>query len=55
VPPPPPKVASQTVRVVTKIQPVAEGINITQPVAPRVSGAPGVDARFSLNGNPLLY
>jgi len=48
-------VASQTVRVVTKIQTVAEGINVAQPVAPRVSGAPGVDARFSLSGNPSLY
>jgi hypothetical protein len=50
-PPPPPKAATQPVRVITKIQPVAEGINVSQPIPPKLPGAPGVDAKFSLSGN----
>jgi hypothetical protein len=37
--------------VVTRIQTVAEGINVSQPIAPKMPGAPGVDGRFSLSGN----
>jgi hypothetical protein len=37
--------------VVTRIQTVVEGINVSQPIAPKMPGAPGVDGRFSLSGN----
>jgi hypothetical protein len=36
---------------VTKIENLAEGINVAQPLPPKLPGAPGVEARFSLSGN----
>ncbi|MCF8191272.1 MAG: hypothetical protein K9J04_00230, partial [Burkholderiales bacterium] len=50
-PPPPPKTAPQEMRVIARIESVAEGISVAQPVPPKLPGAPGVDGRFSLSGN----
>jgi hypothetical protein len=43
------------VRIITRIETVAEGVALAQPIAPKLPGAPGVDGRFSLSGNPNAW
>jgi len=50
--PPPVGPAPQSVRFVTSIQPIADGIGIAVPTPARPPGSPGLEERFSLGGNP---
>jgi len=54
-PAPEPEPAQQATRSVVRFTEVAQGISMTKVTPPLPSGAPGVENRFTLGGNPALW